>query len=100
MLWIAKTGAPWRELPERLGEWNLVFQRFNRWSKRGNWGSLFHIWQNPDLECLMLDSTARRRSQAGSGQATGAGRVAEKGGGPDDPGGSRVAVAVDLQEHA
>ena len=33
--WIAKTGAPWRDLPERFGKWNSVFQRFNRWCKSG-----------------------------------------------------------------
>ena len=35
VLWIAKTGAPWRDLPERFGNWNSVFQRYNRWCKRG-----------------------------------------------------------------
>src|ERR1700722_16315193 len=33
--WIAKTGAPWRDLPERFGKWNSVFQRFSRWCKSG-----------------------------------------------------------------
>ena len=60
VLWIARTGAPWRDLPERSSEWNSVFQRFNRWCKRGVWKSVLEAWQDPDLECLLLDSTIVR----------------------------------------
>ena len=67
VLWIARTGAPWRDLPERFGEWNSVFQRFNRWSKRGVWRRLLEAWQEPDLECLMLDSTIIRAHQHAAG---------------------------------
>ena len=67
VLWIAKTGVPWRDLPERFGEWNSVFQRFNRWAKRGVWGRLLQAWQDPDLECLMLDSTVIRAHQHAAG---------------------------------
>src|SRR5260370_37020004 len=35
VLWIAKTGAPWRDLPERFGKGSSCFQRFNRWFKTG-----------------------------------------------------------------
>lgn len=35
VLWIGKTGAPWRDLPERFGDWNATFRRFDRWSKKG-----------------------------------------------------------------
>jgi transposase len=41
VLWITRTGAPWRDLPERFGEWNNVFQRFNRWAKKGVWQRVF-----------------------------------------------------------
>lgn len=67
VLWIAKTGAPWRDLPERFGNWNSVFQRFNRWAKRGVWQRLLRAWQDPDLERLMLDSTIIRAHQHAAG---------------------------------
>ena len=37
VVWIAKTGAPWRDLPERFGPWKTIFNRFSEWSKRGVW---------------------------------------------------------------
>jgi putative transposase len=67
VLWIARTGCPWRDLPERFGEWNSVFQRFNRWSKRSVWSRLLKFWQAPDLEYLMVDSTIVRVHQHASG---------------------------------
>src|SRR4051812_15056279 len=33
--WLLRTGAPWRDLPERYGPWKSVYDRFNRWSKDG-----------------------------------------------------------------
>ena len=39
ILWIARSGAPWRNLPERFGPWNSVYRRFRRWAKA-------HIWEN------------------------------------------------------
>jgi transposase len=38
VMWLLRTGAPWRNLPERFGTWNTVYKRFNRWCKRGVWG--------------------------------------------------------------
>ena len=60
VLWIVRTGAPWRDLPERFGDWNSVFQRFNRWAKQGLWQQVFDALQDPDLEWLMLDATVIR----------------------------------------
>ena len=60
VLWIAKTGAPWRDLPERFGNWNSVWRRFDRWAQKGRWRKLFEQLQDPDLEWLILDSTVIR----------------------------------------
>lgn len=60
VLWIARTGAPWRDLPEQLGGWNTTFQRFNRWAKKGVWKRVFDALQEPDLEWVMLDATIIR----------------------------------------
>lgn len=68
VLWIAKTGAPWRDLPERFGHWNSAFQRYNRWCKRGVWEHLFEVLGgDPDLEHLLLDSTIVRAHQHAAG---------------------------------
>ena len=60
ILWIAKTGAPWRDLPERFGNWNSVWRRFRRWAQKGTWQVVFEALQDPDLEWLILDSTVIR----------------------------------------
>lgn len=67
VVWIARTGAPWRALPPDLGRWNSVFQRFNRWSRDGVWQRLFEAVQDPDMEWLLLDSTSIRAHQHAAG---------------------------------
>ena len=67
VLWIAKTGAPWRDLPPRLGAWAQVYQRFARWSDRGHFNALFLALQEPDHEQLMVDSTSCKAHQASAG---------------------------------
>ena len=69
MLWIAKTGAPWRDLPERYGPWNSVYTRFNRWSKNGLWSKIVEalMGEEAEDEMRMLDSTIVRAHQHASG---------------------------------
>jgi transposase len=67
VLWIAKTGVPWRDLPERFGKWNSVWKRFDRWSGKGIWLRVFEALKDPDLEWLILDSTVIRAHQHAAG---------------------------------
>ena len=57
VLWIAKTGAPWKDLPERFGLWNSLWKRFDRWSRKGVWQQIFEALasQDPDLEWVIFD---------------------------------------------
>jgi transposase len=67
VLWIGKTGAPLRDLPERFGNWYNVWKRFSRWAKKGVWQRVYETLQDPDLEWLTLDSTVVRAHQHAAG---------------------------------
>lgn len=67
VLWIARTAAPWPALPKHFGKHNSVFQRFNRWAKKGVWEQVFDALQEPDTEWLLLDSTTVRAHQHAAG---------------------------------
>ena len=68
VIWIMRTGAPWRDLPEEYGKWNSAFQRFNRWAKKGVWDQVMAaLREDPDLEWLMPDSTIIRAHQHAAG---------------------------------
>jgi transposase len=67
VLWIAKTGAPWRDLPQRLGHWNSQWRRFDRWAAQGRWGPILAALRDEDLEWLVLDSTVVRAHPCAAG---------------------------------
>ena len=67
ILYVARTGIPWRDLPERFGKWDTVFKRFNRWSKKGTWQAVFESLQDADLEWLILDSSVVRAHPCAAG---------------------------------
>lgn len=70
--WRFRTGAPWRDLPERYGKWNSVYNRFNCWAKDGTWERLLAAVQaradalgNLDW-VTAIDSTITRVHQHGA----------------------------------
>lgn len=72
VLWIVRTGSPWRDLPEVFGDWNSVFRRFSRWSHKGIWWRIFEAMSDdPDFEYLIVDSTIIRAHQHASGAKKG-----------------------------
>ena len=72
VLWIVRSGAPWRFLPAEFGNWNSIFQRFNRWSKAGVWHRLFKaLVRDPDFSYRIIDSTIIRAHQHAAGAKRG-----------------------------
>jgi len=70
MLWILRTGAPWRDLPSAYGPWESVYTRFSRWSKAGVLGRLFEALAcDLDGEGFLIDATIVRAHQDASGAA-------------------------------
>ena len=68
VLWIARTGSPWRDLPPQLGNWHNTYTRFSRWGKKGIWQRLIQAVSNDaDLEALFIDSTVVRAHQHAAG---------------------------------
>ena len=74
MLWILRTGAPWRDLPERYGPWSSVASRFYRWRKAGVWDRLWaEILRQVDADELLdwnvhfVDGTVVRAHQHAAG---------------------------------
>ena len=81
VLWIARTGAPWRDLPDRFGHWNSVWRRFRRWAEGGVWERVPAAVRDPDVSTRILDSTVVRAHPHAAGalkkkgpQATGRSR--------------------------
>jgi len=71
VLWIARTGSPWRDLPPEFGHWHRVYVRYHRWSKKGVWSKVWEgVSKDPDLEYLMVDGSVIRVHQHGASKKT------------------------------
>lgn len=77
VLWWRRTGVPWRDLPDEFGPWKTVFNRFDRWSRKGKWSRLFEALRaDRDDEWHSLDSTINRAHQHAAGGKGGPPRTA------------------------
>ncbi|QFS50065.1 IS5 family transposase [Nostoc sphaeroides CCNUC1] len=86
ILWILRTGAPWRDLPERYGKWESIATRFYRWQKAGTWQQILeHLQAMPaagyayadeqgklDWEIHYVDGTVIRAHRHAAGGKKGA----------------------------
>lgn len=70
--WRFRTGAPWRDVPERFGNWSTIYKHFNRWSEQGVWARVLENVQamaHPSGELdwvASIDSTIVRVHQHGA----------------------------------
>lgn len=70
VLYLARTGTPWRDLPAEFGHWDAVYNRFRRWEARGIWRQLWARLQAEDCQdalYLFIDATIVRAHQHAAG---------------------------------
>ncbi|WUT15950.1 IS5 family transposase [Streptomyces virginiae] len=97
VLWRLRTGAPWRDLPERYGPWQTVYERFARWEADGTWSKLLEHVQVRNDEVgqvewtVSVDSTVNRAHQHAAGARK---KGAADGDELEDPGRSQARQAL------
>lgn len=70
IFWIARTGAPWRDLPDDFGKWGSVYRQFRRWSVSGLWDAMLEALNATGAvqsSVQMIDSTIVRAHQHAAG---------------------------------
>tara|TARA_R110002110_G_scaffold86743_6_gene226320 strand:- start:7240 stop:7656 length:417 start_codon:yes stop_codon:yes gene_type:complete len=63
VFWIARTGSPWRDLPEEFGKWSSVYRQFRRWTLAGLWDMILEALNESGTmpeQVQMIDSTVIR----------------------------------------
>jgi transposase len=77
ILYILRTGCPWRDLPEEYGYWHVVYDRFSRGSERGLWANILMELQKAEgiqFPEVIIDSTTMKVHRHGGGQKGGSRR--------------------------
>ena len=76
MVWITRTGAPWRDLPREFGNWNTVHRR---WALSGVFQRIFDVIEEDlDLRAVMVDGTFAKVHQHGTGAKKAAARLTSR----------------------
>ena len=72
ILWIVRSGAAWRDLPERYGAWSTVYSRFAQWQEEGIFEKILkELGQEADFQDMSLDSSCVKAHQASAGAKKG-----------------------------
>jgi transposase len=80
VLYRYRAGIPWRDLPERFGDFRVIHTRHTRWSRSGVWARIFkRLAEDADNEYAMIDSTIVRAHQHSAGAKGGAGKLRRSG---------------------
>jgi transposase len=68
VLWIARTGSPWRDLPAMFGNWSTVYRRVRDWREADVFKRIFDaLSDDPDMEYAMIDATIVKVHRHGQG---------------------------------
>ena len=72
IVWIARSGAPWRDLPERYGPWQTVYSRFRKWMEDGILDNIFRVLSlDAELSELSIDASIVQAHQHSAGAKKG-----------------------------
>jgi len=72
IVWVVKTGSPWRDLPERFGPWETVYSRFRLWSQNDVFKEVFEsLTHDADMQDVSIDSTSCKAHQHAAGAKKG-----------------------------
>ena len=64
VLWVMRSGAHWKHLPDEYGNWKSAHKRFTRWARGGVWERIFQVLlADPGNTWVMIDSTIVRAHQ-------------------------------------
>lgn len=72
VVWVVRSGAAWRDLPERYGAWSTVYSRFARWQEEGLFERILaELGEEADLQDMSMDSTSVKAHQHSAGAKKG-----------------------------
>ena len=70
VLWVLRTGAPWRDLPKGFGKWSTVYRRYRQWAVAGRWEALRQTFEEQQHCYLLIDRTIVKAHPHAAGALT------------------------------